>query len=327
MASSPPTLDRAGFETLITEAPGPRPPGTTMFDSQLGFAIRRWCAPVLDLEPSAPADSYLRAPRRARRRRGEPAAAAGRAGRRVAGGHRLPDRPGRHPGADGGGERRARARDRPARGGRRAGRPRRHRARPASPRRSRRRSTAATKDAVGLKSIVAYRLRPGLRSGAARRGGRQPRRRAGCCARSTPTRRPALAGPGPAPAPDLDRDRHRPAAAVPRRVRRHRRAAAPVRPVAAARLPARHRADRHAGHAAALLSAPAAGRLPAPTCSRTSTWTSARSSTTSAHGRPRCSPRRWSSRRSTRCCTPPTRSACQSCTTWARSGSAGTSPG
>jgi predicted TIM-barrel fold metal-dependent hydrolase len=53
-------LDRAGFELLMTEAPGPPAAGTTMFDSQLGFTIRRWCAPVLDLEPSAAAEDYLR---------------------------------------------------------------------------------------------------------------------------------------------------------------------------------------------------------------------------------------------------------------------------
>jgi predicted TIM-barrel fold metal-dependent hydrolase len=52
-------LDRTGVEALLTEAPGPPPPGTSMFDSQLGFAVRRWCAPLLDLEPSAPADRYL----------------------------------------------------------------------------------------------------------------------------------------------------------------------------------------------------------------------------------------------------------------------------
>lgn len=50
-------LDRAGFEELITE--GRAEPGRTMFDTQLGSAIRRWCAPVLDLEPFAPADEYL----------------------------------------------------------------------------------------------------------------------------------------------------------------------------------------------------------------------------------------------------------------------------
>ena len=52
-------LDRAGLEALLTEAPGPPPPGTSMFDSQLGFAVRRWCAPLLDLEPSAPAGRYM----------------------------------------------------------------------------------------------------------------------------------------------------------------------------------------------------------------------------------------------------------------------------
>src|SRR6185437_3836456 len=51
-------LDRAGFEELIAE--GRAEPSRTMFDTQLGFAIRRSCAPVLDLEPFAPADEYLR---------------------------------------------------------------------------------------------------------------------------------------------------------------------------------------------------------------------------------------------------------------------------
>jgi uncharacterized protein len=53
-------LDRAGFELLMTEASGPPAPGTTIFDSQLGFTMRRRCAPVLDLEPSAAAEDYLR---------------------------------------------------------------------------------------------------------------------------------------------------------------------------------------------------------------------------------------------------------------------------
>ena len=50
-------LDRAGFEALITE--GRAEPGRTMFDTQLGFTIRRWCAPVLDLPPFASADEYV----------------------------------------------------------------------------------------------------------------------------------------------------------------------------------------------------------------------------------------------------------------------------
>jgi len=50
-------VPRAGFEEQITESDRAAPPDTTHFDSQLGFAIRRWCAPVLGLEPSAPARS------------------------------------------------------------------------------------------------------------------------------------------------------------------------------------------------------------------------------------------------------------------------------
>jgi uncharacterized protein len=53
-------LDRAGFELLMTEASGPPAPGTTMFDSQLGYTMRRWCAPVLGLEPAAAPEDYLR---------------------------------------------------------------------------------------------------------------------------------------------------------------------------------------------------------------------------------------------------------------------------
>lgn len=51
----PDELDRAAFEALLSE--GGAAAGT--FDSPLGFAVRRWCAPVLDLEPFAAADEYL----------------------------------------------------------------------------------------------------------------------------------------------------------------------------------------------------------------------------------------------------------------------------
>jgi hypothetical protein len=51
------SVDRPTFESMITE--GPRGPSAgTQFDSQIGFAIRRWCAPVLGLQPHAPADQY-----------------------------------------------------------------------------------------------------------------------------------------------------------------------------------------------------------------------------------------------------------------------------
>jgi predicted TIM-barrel fold metal-dependent hydrolase len=52
-------LDRAGFERLLTESDWPAPAGTTVFDSQLGFAVRRWCAPLLDLEPHSSPEDYL----------------------------------------------------------------------------------------------------------------------------------------------------------------------------------------------------------------------------------------------------------------------------
>jgi predicted TIM-barrel fold metal-dependent hydrolase len=52
-------LDRTGFELLLTEAGSVGPLGGSVFDSQIGFAVRRWCAPVLDLEPHADPDDYL----------------------------------------------------------------------------------------------------------------------------------------------------------------------------------------------------------------------------------------------------------------------------
>ena len=53
-------LDQAGIEAMLSESSSPAPPGTSVFDSHLGFAVRRWCAPVLDLDPLAPAADYLR---------------------------------------------------------------------------------------------------------------------------------------------------------------------------------------------------------------------------------------------------------------------------
>ena len=52
-------LDRPGFEALLTEADGPGEPGVSRFDSHIGFAVRRWCAPVLDLAARASADEYI----------------------------------------------------------------------------------------------------------------------------------------------------------------------------------------------------------------------------------------------------------------------------
>ncbi|GAA0230506.1 amidohydrolase family protein [Saccharothrix mutabilis subsp. mutabilis] len=52
-------VDRTGFEELLTEADVVSPWGTSLFDSAVGLAVRRWCAPLLDLAPNAPADEYM----------------------------------------------------------------------------------------------------------------------------------------------------------------------------------------------------------------------------------------------------------------------------
>jgi uncharacterized protein len=55
----PGPVDPAGFEFLLTESDRPAPAGTSQFDSQLGFAVRRWCGPVLGLHPFTSAAAYL----------------------------------------------------------------------------------------------------------------------------------------------------------------------------------------------------------------------------------------------------------------------------
>jgi predicted TIM-barrel fold metal-dependent hydrolase len=50
---------RAAFEALLTESDAPPAPGTSFFDTQLGFAVRRWCAPVLGVPPHCPPEEYL----------------------------------------------------------------------------------------------------------------------------------------------------------------------------------------------------------------------------------------------------------------------------
>lgn len=52
-------VDRADFEASINEgSTDPVPSFMTQFDSPLGLSIRRWCAPLLGLEPLASADDY-----------------------------------------------------------------------------------------------------------------------------------------------------------------------------------------------------------------------------------------------------------------------------
>lgn len=49
----------AEFADLISESSWPQAPGVDAFDSQVGVAIRRWCAPQLGLAPFADAAAYL----------------------------------------------------------------------------------------------------------------------------------------------------------------------------------------------------------------------------------------------------------------------------
>ncbi|WP_329428895.1 amidohydrolase [Streptosporangium sp. NBC_01495] len=50
---------RRRFEELITESDRPVPAWMTQFDSQLGFAVLRHCAPVLGLDPHPDPETYL----------------------------------------------------------------------------------------------------------------------------------------------------------------------------------------------------------------------------------------------------------------------------
>ncbi|MGW0761297.1 amidohydrolase family protein [Streptomyces sp. NPDC002814] len=47
------------FEAQLSRTEGPPAPGTTLFDTQTGFAVRRWCPPLLGLEPHCPPARYL----------------------------------------------------------------------------------------------------------------------------------------------------------------------------------------------------------------------------------------------------------------------------
>ncbi|MUL84741.1 MULTISPECIES: amidohydrolase family protein [unclassified Mycolicibacterium] len=53
------TPEREDFELFITEGSHPAADGQTHFDSQVGFAIRRWCAPILDLPAWPSPEDYL----------------------------------------------------------------------------------------------------------------------------------------------------------------------------------------------------------------------------------------------------------------------------
>jgi hypothetical protein len=50
---------REALENALTESDRPVPAWMTQFDSPLGFAVRRWCAPVLGLPRHASAEDYV----------------------------------------------------------------------------------------------------------------------------------------------------------------------------------------------------------------------------------------------------------------------------
>ncbi|MFF4365762.1 amidohydrolase [Streptomyces sp. NPDC001594] len=52
-------LGLATFEAQLVHSAGPPAPGTTFFDTQTGFAVRRWCPPLLGLEPHCAPARYL----------------------------------------------------------------------------------------------------------------------------------------------------------------------------------------------------------------------------------------------------------------------------
>ncbi|MBO0690721.1 MAG: amidohydrolase family protein [Candidatus Dormibacteraeota bacterium] len=52
-------LDRSALEDLLTESSFRPAAGTSTFDTPLGLAVRRWCAPVLDLPALAQPEAYV----------------------------------------------------------------------------------------------------------------------------------------------------------------------------------------------------------------------------------------------------------------------------
>lgn len=57
--ATPHDLARGELEELLTESDRPLPGWMTQFDSQIGFAVRRWCAPLLDLPAHVDPDTYV----------------------------------------------------------------------------------------------------------------------------------------------------------------------------------------------------------------------------------------------------------------------------
>jgi uncharacterized protein len=52
-------IDGPGFEQMLTESRHPLPPGASWFDTQLGLAVRALCPPLIGLRPHASPADYL----------------------------------------------------------------------------------------------------------------------------------------------------------------------------------------------------------------------------------------------------------------------------
>jgi len=55
----PGIVDRGAFMLMLTESDRRSAADTGGMDSQVGFAVRRWCAPLLDMPRHAPAEEYV----------------------------------------------------------------------------------------------------------------------------------------------------------------------------------------------------------------------------------------------------------------------------
>lgn len=55
----PATLERRQIEAILSESHRPVIPGVTQFDKPVGMIVRRFCAPVLGLEPHASSEAYV----------------------------------------------------------------------------------------------------------------------------------------------------------------------------------------------------------------------------------------------------------------------------
>ena len=54
-------VDRDAYAFMLDESDRPASARVAGLDTQVGFAVRRWCAPLLGLAPHAPADAFLEA--------------------------------------------------------------------------------------------------------------------------------------------------------------------------------------------------------------------------------------------------------------------------